>query len=207
MVNKIESIPDYVAHSHYRDIGVPIVTLVRYYDLDDNSFGWKWKVTIYTENDDLKSWQDQFPWYEVPFSNYEFGLTEKEMNELVRQMRDYYDYIPHPMCSNISKFEQLLFDMDGNNNPDIKFAAGTTSMKLGKWKARKILSNDALSNKAADDLLLENLKKKNFDAAAKMIIFTSEYSMKSGLKQTLRFVVNESDYKQYLILEGDKKDG
>ena len=69
------------------------------------------------------------------------------------------------------------------------------------------MSNDALSNKAADDLLLENLKKKNFDAAAKMIIFTSEYSMKSGLKQTLRFVVNESDYKQYLILEGDKENG
>lgn len=207
MVNKIESIPDYVKHSHYRDIGVPIVTLVRVYDVDDNSFGWKWKVTIYTEDDDLRSWQDQFPWYEVPFSNYEFGLTEKEMNELVRQMRDYYDYIPHPMRSDISKFEQLLFDMDGNNSPDIKFAAGTTSMKLGEWKARKILGGDALSNKTVDNLLLENLKKKNFDAAAKMIIFTSEYIMKSGLKQTLRFVVNESDYKQYLILEGDKENG
>ena len=201
MVNKIESIPEYVAHSHYRGIGVPIVTLIRVYDMDDNSFGWKWRTTLYTESDDLKSWQAQFKksWrlYEVPFSNYEFGLTEKETNEFVRQMRDYYDYIPHPMHSDISEFEKLLFDMDGDNNSDIRSAAHETAMELGNWKARRILANDALSTKAVDNLILGNLKKKNFDAAAKIIIFTSEYSMESGLQQTLRFVFNEEDYKDY----------
>lgn len=213
MVNKIESIPDYVEHSHYKDIGVPIVTLIRYYDEDDNNFGWKWKVNIYTENDDLKSWQDQFPWYEVPICNYEFGLTESEMDSIIELRKAYYEVKPYKLASDASDFEKIIFDsMDGNDS-DTRFAAGNVMMELGRWKAKRILPyrpepvNAFASEPNMQKKLLDNLSIKARDAAARMVVFASQASDSNGAVQTFRFACKEFDYKKYILLKGDKNDG
>lgn len=199
MVKKIESIPEYVSSSHYRSIGVPIVTLIRDYNVNENCFGWKWKTTLYTENDDLVLWKERFSWFETPFSNYEFGLTENEMNTIVKQLKDSYDAIPHSAAPDASDFEQLIFNSGDGNSPDVRFAAGKNIMELGRWKAHKILSNDAFSNNVANNMLLEKLFVAASDAAAKMIIFKSGYSMDSGVQQSLRFAFKEEDYNVYLL--------
>ena len=212
MVKKIESIAEYVRSSHYRDIGVPIVTLIRDYNVEENCFGWKWKTTLYTENDDLSTWTDQFKWFEIPFRNYEFGLTENEMSEIVRQLMEFYDNKPRSAAPNASDFERLIFDSLDGESSDVRFAAGTTMMELGRWKAKRILPYrppvDIFSSEPdMQKTLLDNLYIKARDAAARMIVFTSKASDGNGTVQTLRFACKEFDYKKFMHLEGDKKNG
>lgn len=206
MIKKIESIPEYVLSSHYRSIGIPIVTLIREYDVNENCFGWKWKTTLYTENDDILLWECQFKWFEIPFCNYEFGLTENEMNEIISQMRELYDIRPYLAEANASEFEKLIFNATDGHREE-RFAANATIKDLGKWKACRILSNDAFSNNVANELLLEKLYCCASDAAAKMLIFKSAYNTESGVSQTLRFAFNEEDYKQYMIFKYDHEGG
>lgn len=213
MINKIESIPEYIESSIYKEIGVPIITLIRRYDTDFNRFTWEWKTILCKDDDDFLSWEDRFSWYEVPICNYEFGLTESEMNSIVRLRKDCYEVKPHKLAPDASDFEKIIFNsMDGNDS-DTRFAAGNVMMELGKWKAKRILPyrpepvDVFASEPNMQKMLLDNLYIKARDAAARMVVFASQASDGNGAVQTFRFTCKESDYKKYMLLEGGKKNG
>lgn len=213
MVNKIESIPEYVENSVYKEMGVPIMTLIRSYDTEDNQFTWKWRTILCKDDDDFLGWEDRFPWYEVPICNYEFGLTESEMNSIVRLRKDFYEVKPHKLAPDASDFEKIIFDSMDGNDPDTRFAAGAILMELGMWKAKRGLPYrpepiDAYSSEPnMQKILLDNLYIKARDATARMVVFTSQASDGKSTVQTIKFVCKESDYKKYMLLEGGKKNG
>ena len=201
MVNKIDSVTEYVMHSHYRGIGVPIVSLIRHYSLTGDYFDWKWKTTLYTEVDDVKSWKNAFPWYETPLYNYEYGLTKGEMNAIVRQMDDQYSHSSFSYDSNASEFAKLIFNIDNIKDPQLQSDANKDALSLGKWKAKRILKDDAFSNEISNQRILENLQIKAYDIASELIIFTSEFNTPSGFRETIRLVCNKEDYQKRYISE------
>ena len=213
MINKIESLSEYIEGSIYKEIGVPILTLIRRYDTGYNWFTWEWKTILCKDDDDFLSWEDRFPWYDVPIWNYEFGLTESEMNSIIELRKDYYEVKPYKLAPDASDFEKIIFDsMDGNDS-DTRFAAGNVMMELGRWKAKRILPYrsepvDAFASEPnMQKKLLDNLSIKARDAAARMVVFTSQASDGNGAVQTFRFACKEFDYKKYILLEGCKKNG
>ena len=200
MLKEIESVEKYVLESPYAHIGVPVLSLVRFYNWKLQSFGWEWQMKTFVADDILKKyvkWTDKFKWNEKPMLNCEPGLTAEEMATLKSNVTHRWDEMPAAvnLTEESSEFEKLICDIKSPNTKP--FYTEKDALNFGRWKAKNLLK-DAFPNSSIDKKLLDDLQIYACDLAMGLIIFGASYELIAGCNHSITMMANEKDYNAYL---------
>lgn len=201
MIKEIESVERYVLESPYAHIGVPVLSLVRFYNWKLQLFGWEWQMKTFIANDihdKYKKWTDKFKWNEKPMLNCEPGLTAEEMATLKSNVTHRWDEMPAAvnLTEESSEFEKLICSIK-SSNAGLPYTE-KDALKFGRWKAKNILAEDAFPSSSVDKILLDDLQIYTCDLAMGLIVFGASCESIAGVRHSLSMVANENDYNAYL---------